>query len=48
MINLLLVIILVLILAGTFHYSPTIGPYPMGGAGIVLVVVLILVIFGRI
>ncbi len=46
--NLLLIILLVLILAGAFHYSPTIGPYPMGGAGIVLVVVLILVISGRI
>lgn len=46
--NILLLIILILILAGTFHYSPSWGPYPMGGAGVVLLVVLILVLTGHI
>jgi hypothetical protein len=46
--NILLLIILILILAGTFHYSPSWGPYPMGGAGVVLLVVLVLVLTGHI
>ncbi len=46
--NLLLIILLILVLAGTFHYSPTIGNYPMGVAGIVLIVVLVLAISGSI
>lgn len=46
--NIILIFLLILILAGTFHYSPSWGPYPMGGAGVVLLVVLILVLTGRI
>lgn len=46
--NILLIVILILLLGGAFHYSPAFGPWPAGGLGIVLLVILILVIFGRI
>ncbi len=47
-INALLLIILLIILIGSVHYSPTIGPWPGYSSGLVLLVVLLLVIFGRI
>jgi hypothetical protein len=46
--NILLIVILILLLGGAFHYSPTFGPWPAGGLGIVLLVILILVVTGRI
>lgn len=46
--NTVLLVLLLVLIFGAFHYSPVIGPYPAGGLGIVLVVVLLLVLFGRI
>lgn len=46
--NILLIIVLILLLGGAFHFSPTVGTWPAGGLGIVLVVIVILVVTGRI
>ena len=47
----LVIILLVLLLVGalpTWPYSQGWGPYPAGGLGIVVLILLILLIFGRI
>jgi predicted ABC-type exoprotein transport system permease subunit len=49
--NTVLLVLILVLLFGAFHYSPAIGPYPAGGLGIVLIVLivlLILVLMGRI
>ncbi len=46
--NLALIIVLALLLAVAFYFSPTIGNWPMSGISIVLVVIVILVVTGRI
>jgi hypothetical protein len=49
--RLLLVIILVLLLLGTlptWPYSTGWGPYPSGGLGLVLVIVILLIVLDRI
>ena len=48
--SLILIIILVLILVGslpTWPYSSGWGPYPSGGAGLILLVLIILLLTGR-
>ena len=48
--NLIILLIVVLLLLGalpTWPHSANWGPYPAGGLGIILVVVLLLVLFGR-
>jgi hypothetical protein len=47
----ILIVILVLILVGalpTWPHSKSWGPYPSGGLGLVLLIVVILVLMGRI
>ncbi len=47
----LLIVILILLLIGAFPawpYSAGWGPYPAGGLGLVLVILLILVLLGRV
>ena len=49
--SLILIIILVLILVGTlptWGYSSGWGPYPSGGVGLVLLILIILMLTGRI
>lgn len=46
--NIILIALLILLIAVAFYFSPTIGHYPMSGLSIVLVVVVLLVAFGRI
>lgn len=46
--NTVLLVLLLVLIFGAFHYSPVIGPYPAGGLGLVLVVLLILALVGRI
>jgi hypothetical protein len=46
MVGTILLIVLILLLAGSFHISA--GPWPSGGIGLVLVVVLILILLGHI
>jgi len=46
-----LVVILVLLLIGalpTWRYSSSWGPYPSGGLGLILLIVIILLVMGRI
>lgn len=45
MVGTILLIVLILLLAGSFHISA--GPWPSGGIGLVLVVVLILFLLGK-
>lgn len=44
--NTVLLVLILVLLFGAFHYSPAIGPYPAGGLGIVLVVLIILLLLG--
>lgn len=46
--NTVLLVLLLVLIFGAFHYSPVIGPYPAGGLGLVLVVIVILLLVGRI
>jgi hypothetical protein len=49
--GIILIAILVLLLVGalpTWRYSSGWGPYPSGGVGLVLMIVLILLLMGRI
>ena len=48
--GIVLIVILVLILVGslpTWQYSSGWGPYPSGGAGLILLVLIILLLTGR-
>lgn len=49
--SLILIVVLVLILVGslpTWPYSSGWGPYPSGGVGLVLLVIIILMLTGRV
>ncbi len=51
LLRIILIVFLVLIIVGslpTWGYSSGWGPYPSGGAGLILVIVLILLLTGRI
>ena len=48
--GIILIVILVLLLIGalpTWRHSKSWGPYPSGGAGLILLILLILVLLGR-
>lgn len=50
MLSTILIVVLILLLIGAFPswpYSQNWGPYPAGGLGLVLLIVLVLVLTGR-
>ncbi|ANL02687.1 MULTISPECIES: DUF3309 family protein [Rhizobium] len=46
MLGTILLIILILLLAGCFHFRS--GPWPSGGIGVVIAVLIILILLGKV